>query len=126
MNEPPSAMLDQHGNLVTNTKALEELILNTYINRLKALEIKEELKLYQVQKEQLCKKRLEEAQAVKTPNWTMNELNTVLKQLKNNKSRDPLGLANELFKPPNAGTDLKVATLHLMNQIKLHSQFQKY
>ena len=48
----------------------------------------------------------------------MSELNTVLKQLKSNKSRDPLGFANELFKPQNAGEDLKVATLKLMNQIK--------
>ena len=42
----------------------------------------------------------------------------MLKQLKNNKSRDPLGLANELFKPTNAGSDLKKAMLLLMNQIK--------
>ena len=88
------------------------------IDRLKALEIKEELKVYQVQKEQLCKNRLKEAQAIKTPNWTLDQLSTVLKQLKNNKSCDPLGFANELFKPPNAGKDLKVATLQLMNQIK--------
>ena len=42
----------------------------------------------------------------------------MLKKLKNNKSRDPLGLANELFKPTNAGSDLKKAVLLLMNQIK--------
>ena len=41
----------------------------------------------------------------------MGELNTVLKQLKSNKSCDPLGFANELFKPQNEGEDLKVATL---------------
>ena len=54
----------------------------------------------------------------KTPEWTMMDLNTVMKQLKNNKLRDPLGLANELFKPLNAGEDLRTATLKLMNQIK--------
>ena len=99
VNEPPSAMLEQHRNLVTYTKGLEELALNTYIDRLKALDIKEEFKLYQVQKEQLCKEILKEAQAVKIPNRTMNEPNMVLKQLKNNKSSDPSGFANELFKP---------------------------
>ena len=39
----------------------------------------------------------------------------VLIQLKNNKSRDPLGWANELFKPNCAGKDLKVAVPIMMN-----------
>ena len=118
VSEPPSAMLDQYGNLVTNYQKLEELTLKTYIDRLKALEIREDLKVHKMQREQLCKERLKKAQEVKTPSWTMSELNTVLKQLKSKKSRDPLGFANELFKPQNAGEDLKVATLKLMNQIK--------
>ena len=37
----------------------------------------------------------------------MNDLDAVLKYLKNNKSRDPLGNINELFKPSVAGDDLK-------------------
>ena len=53
-----------------------------------------------------------------TPDWTMGDLEVVLQQLKNKKSRDPLGLANELFKPNNAGKDLKLALLKLSNQIK--------
>ena len=114
-NKPPSAMLHKHGNIVTNSQALEELTLETYIERLKALEIMQELKVHQMQREQLCKYRLEEAQTFKTPDWTMKDLNTVLKQLKKNNSRDSLGLANNLFKPSNAGEDLKMATLKLMN-----------
>ena len=31
---------------------------------------------------------------------------SVLKKLKNNKSRDPHGLINEIFKPQNIGNDL--------------------
>ena len=118
VSEPPSAMLDQYGNLVTNSQKLEELTLKTYIDRLKALEIREDLKVHKMQREQLCNERIKQAQEVKTPSWTMSEVNTVLKQLKSNKSCDPLGFANELFKPQNAGEDLKVATLKLMNQIK--------
>ena len=41
-----------------------------------------------------------------------------MKQLKSNKSRDPIGLTNELFKSKNIGSDLKRAILALMNQIK--------
>ena len=39
-NEPPTAMLDEQGNLVTGSKALEGLTINMYINRLKVLNIK--------------------------------------------------------------------------------------
>ena len=97
VSEPPSAMLDQYGNLVINSQKLEELTLKTYIDRLKALEIREDLKVHKMQREQLCNEQIKQAQEVKTPSWTMSELNTVLKQLKSNKSCDPLGFANELL-----------------------------
>jgi hypothetical protein len=71
-----------------------------------------------MQRERLCDDRLEQAQANKTPDWTLEDLELVLKQLKNNKSRDPMGFANELFKPINAGHDLKVGILKMMNAIK--------
>ena len=118
VNEPPTAMLDQHGNLITTSKAIEDLTIEMYKERLKTLEIKKGLELHKLQQENLFDERLKEAQANTTPDWTMEDLEIVLKQLKNNKSRDPLGLANELFKPINAGIDLKIAILKMMNQIK--------
>ena len=45
-------------------------------------------------KENLCKLRLDLARRNKTPPWTLEELDVVLKYLKTDKSRDPLGLAN--------------------------------
>ena len=74
--------------------------------------------MHQEQRETICDQRLQEAQTNITPDWTIEDLDIVLKQLKTNKSRDPLGLANELFKPSNAGSDLKIATLKMMNNIK--------
>ena len=72
----------------------------------------------QMEKEELCMKRLEAAKLKKSPAWNMDKLDTVLKHLKKNKSRDPLGLANEIFMPGVAGYDLKLAILKLMNKIK--------
>ena len=69
-------------------------------------------------KENLCKLRLDLARRNKTPPWTLEELDVVLKYLKKDKSRDPLGLANELFQPNVAGHDLKIATLKLLNRIR--------
>ena len=38
----------------------------------------------------------------------MDDLNRVLKNMKKNKSRDPLGNCNEIFAPDVAGDDIKI------------------
>ena len=43
--------------------------------------------------------------------------------MKNNKSRDPHGYVNELFKDKPAGADLKNAVLKLMNRIKTEQKY---
>ena len=48
----------------------------------------------------------------------MKDLKRVLKNLKKQKSRDPLGLANDIFRPEVAGDDLKLAIVKMMNHIK--------
>ena len=53
-----------------------------------------------------------------TADWSADELRTAIKLLKNNKSRDPSGLLNELFKFPVIGRDLEAAILNLVNGIK--------
>ena len=60
-----------------------------------------------------------------TPPWNIQDLKNVLDKLKNNKSRDPNGLANELFKEEAAGEDFKVAILKLMNRIKNEQKYPK-
>ena len=72
------------------------------------------MKQLQIDKEDLCKLRLKKARKTKTPDWTMDQLDTVLKYLKKNKSRDPLGYANEIFQEGVAGKDLKLAIISLL------------
>ena len=48
------------------------------------------MKLHQLQRETLCKNNLEEAREVKTPEFTMSDPNTVLKQLKTTNLEIPL------------------------------------
>ena len=68
------------------------------------------------EKENLCEERLKLCQKNKTSKWTMIQLEKVLSGLKINKSRDPYGLANDLF--ISAGSDMKEAILLMMNLIK--------
>ena len=121
--DPPTAMLDMHGNLVTSDEAIRSLAVETYRKRLENRKIKDDLKHIQKDKEELCKLRLKLASKNKTPPWTMAQLETVLNQLKKNKSRDPLGYANEIFRCEVAGDDLKVGLLELMNRVKLDQTY---
>ena len=63
-------------------------------------------------------KRLEAARKNKTPAWLTEDVKFVLKSLKPNISKDPYDMPNELFLLSNAGEDLILAIMVLMNEIK--------
>ena len=114
----PTALLDSKGELVTTKTDIEDLIVKTYEERLKARAIRPELRKHQEDQETLCHIRMENALSKITPDWTKADLVKVLNHLKKDKSRDPLGLANEIFKPEVAGDDLQIAVVKMMNMIK--------
>ena len=116
--DPPMAKKDKIGNLITAPEALKNLYLETYQERLKPREIKPELQSNYLKKVELWKIRFEYLKGQVTGDWTQKELVGTLKALKNNKSRDPAGLINEIFKPPVMGKDLENALLQLINGIK--------
>ena len=117
-HDPPHAMVDSKGNTVTSAAGIEKISTDHYKKVLGNRNIKDDLKQLQIDKEELSALRADLAKANKSPAWTMEDLDKVLKNLKINKSRDPLGHANEIFKPRVAGTDLKLAILLLVNKIK--------
>ena len=62
--------------------------------------------------------QLKLAGEVSTDPWKMSALEKALANLKNNKSRDHAGYANELFKKEMIGSDLKLSLLLMCNKIK--------
>ena len=58
----------------------------------------------------------------KSPPWIQSELELAVKSLKNNKTPDPHGMINEIFKAGCAGSDLQESLLILYNGMK-ESQF---
>ena len=123
--DPPTAMLDKEGNLVKEEDKIRNIALETFEERLKNRPIKDELKHIKEAKEKLAEKLMEVAKENKTPPWSRKDLEKVLNQLKKDKSRDPHGLANEIFKNEVAGQDLKEALLKLMNRIKSEQKYPK-
>ena len=73
------------------------LAVKTYSKRLENRKMKDDLKSLQNDKDILCKLRLKVSSKKKTAPWTIADLDKILKYLKKDKSRDPLGYANELF-----------------------------
>ena len=121
--EPPSAMKDEKGNLLTSDKAILDLGLKTFKERLEPNQIEPNLEQFEKETNEVCEIRLKLSKNNKTVPWTMDNLKNVLKQLDNDKSRDSDGFANEIFKV--AGEDLFQAVLKLMNIIKTRQEYPK-
>ena len=101
------ALKDLKGNLVTSKESILQINLKSYTDRLTKNKMVENLKELEVMKDDLWIMRNRIAENNKTIPWTMQNLNKVLKSLSSNKSKDPSGLSNILFKHNIAGDDLK-------------------
>ena len=69
-------------------------------------------------KNELWISRLTYMRKIKTPPWDLEKLDAVLASLKNNKSMDPCGMVNEVFKAGCIGADLRKALLCMFNGSK--------
>ena len=66
------------GNLLTNDEKIREAAVNVYTKRLENRPIRDNLKHIKDAKETLCKNLLKLAGSVKTPEWTMEDLERAL------------------------------------------------
>ena len=94
--DPPAAIFDKKGNLVTADKAIEIRVLEVYSERLQANKIKANLITHGKNMDKLCELRLKQTENNKTEPWTMEEFYEAVKDLDNDKSRDALGHVNKL------------------------------
>ena len=116
MIDPPAAKKDSSGKLVTDRKELENLYLETYKTRLTPNPISEDLQELKNLKEYLFSLRKRLAEKEISEDWTLDNLEKVLKSLQNNKARDAHGHIYELYK--YAGYDLKFSMLRMFNLMK--------
>jgi hypothetical protein len=114
------AKQDKEGNIITAPQTLKKLYLDTYIERLKHRDMKPELMDIFYLKSELWLSRLQNLKEKTTPDWKMDQLDKVLIKLKNNKTMDPNGMVNEVFKTGCIGSDLKKALLLLLNGSKVN------
>jgi hypothetical protein len=118
-----SAMYDAHGNIITSKNAIKARALYVYTDRLKGNKIEEHLEEHEEEVDKLCEARLKLCKQKKAEPWNMDDLELAIRDLDRQKSRDSAGYANELLKEEVAGSDLKLATLKLMNLIRSSHRF---
>ena len=94
------AKVDILGNLITAPSALKNLFLDTYVERLKHRPILPNLTDNYYGKVELWNRRFNYLKTRKDRDWSDADLTSTLKSLKNNKSQDPSGFINAIFKPP--------------------------
>ena len=121
--DPPTAMENAEGVLLTDPEEIQKESLKYFETLFKDIPMDNDYVDIQESRESLCKLRLKQCAEIKTSPWTLIDLEIVLKHLKNGTSRDPYGYNNELFK--NAGKDLKLAVLNLMNKVKTQQKVPK-
>jgi hypothetical protein len=117
-NDPPTALQDEHGNLVTSAQGVKKLTLKHIQHVLRNRVMKDDLKNIQIDQEIKCQERIQMASKNKSSPWNMDDLKVVLNYLKRDKSRDPHGHANELFRCDVLGDGLMKVILYIMNRIK--------
>ena len=116
--DPPMAKKDSKGNLVTAPSQVKQLYIDEYVHRLRHREIKSSLESLKTLKEDLWDRTFKILCEEESPDWTTEDVEKVLVKMKRNKSRDPLGFANELFMPGVCGPDLISAITLLANSSK--------
>ena len=88
--------------------------------RLRTREIDNELKHFELVQNSLCKMRLRKCSKSPSPDFTLDEVQKVLTELKSGKCRDPSGLIREVFK--YAGREMLLSLHQMVNQIKRHKR----
>ena len=95
----PVAKKDHMGKIVSSQKDIKNLLLREYTNRLRSRPVREDLKSFKCRRQKIFEMKLSLSGDQISSDWTINDLEKALASLKNNKSRDPKGFSNELFKP---------------------------
>ena len=123
--DPPIAKVDSNGQFITSPNLLKDLYLRTYCERLRHREMLSKYEDVYEMKTELWQTLLDSCKSRKSEDWQMSDLEKVIKNLKTNKTRDPIGLINEIFKHGVIGEGMKEAVLNLLNQSKTRHEISE-
>ena len=114
----PIAKEDHKGNLTYNPKQIKKLLAKEYKQRLRSRPTRPDLGDIKVRRKEIFEMQLKLAEKNSSSPWEMPALEKALRNLKNNKSIDHAGYANEIFKSGIIGSNLKHSLLTMFNKLK--------
>ena len=114
----PVAKKNLQGKIITNPNELKNVYLEHFKFRMRNRPIIPGLEQYEENVNLKFQQILNRTKNVSIPDWTVHDLDKVLKSLKVSQSPDTMSLVNELFLPKNIGVDLKTSLLIFFNGIK--------
>ena len=112
----PCSLLDKHDNLLTDSETIRNEYLSEFKHRLRARDIKTELKWYESFQNDICYLRVDAAKSNNSPEFSILELKQVIRELKIGKTMDPTGMVKEIFK--QAGDGFLNSLLDMINSIE--------
>ena len=114
----PAAKKNRRGKIISEPIQLKVLLTKEYKYRLRARPVRADFINLEMRKRKLFEMKLKIASENKSQLWTESDLEKALKSLKINRSRDPEGLVNEIFKKNVIGNNLKISLLTMFNKLK--------
>ena len=117
----PAAKINHLGKLVSTAADIKKTMIKEYKERLGPRPLQPMMKKHFKNKSISLKLIL--AKENKSPDFSMKELETVLKSTKTGKARDPEGMVREIFKPNVIGDNMKVSLLYMLNLVKEEGEF---
>lgn len=114
----PEAKRNLANKIITNPTELKKLYVKHFQHRMRPRPMLNKFKKYETQINQKFESILLFTRENCFPDWTVNDLEIVLKSLKRSQSQDSMGFINEMFMLENVGDDLKISMVYLFNNIK--------
>ena len=114
----PTAKRNHKGKIVSAPGELKKLLAKEYKDRLRTRPFRPDMKTMKMSKEKNFKLKMRLAKRNVSSEWTMDQLDAALDNLKRNKSRDSEGLINEIFKRDVIGINLKRSLLIMFKKLK--------
>ena len=113
-----TAKINHKGKLLTDINSINEALAKEMSGRMRKRPVNLKAKALEELDMALSNKVLEDAAKRKTPDWKIEDLRRVLKNLKTSKARDAEGLSNHIFKYDNIGSNLEQSMLMMFNMMK--------
>ena len=104
--------------MVTDHEELKKLYATEFKERLRARPTHPDFIEIQKLKDLIFKLKMEKVSTNKSDDWTLKELEAVLKDVKKGKSRDPDGISRDIFHNSVIGNNLKESLLVMFNLLK--------